>query len=138
MNAQNRQEIGQQLPSIKMKIDQGRIDTYGEAQGENDPIHHDQEWAQKNSMFGGTIAQGMMSMAFISQMITAQFGLYWVNDGVLDVTFLYPVKPGDTISTQGQVVKITESTDGKRITCAINCTNQDDRIVLSGSIEIVV
>jgi 3-hydroxybutyryl-CoA dehydratase len=130
--------VGQKLPSIVKAINQEKIDTYGKAQGENDPIHHDQGWAEKNTIFGGTIAQGMMTMAFISQMITACFGIGWVNKSELEVKFLYPVRPGDIISTQGVVVDKIESESGKSIICDLHCFNQDNKIVLSGCAKISI
>jgi 3-hydroxybutyryl-CoA dehydratase len=138
MEFQNPQEIavGQKLPTIVKSIDQVKIDTYGEAQGENDRIHHDPAWAAKHSIFGGTIAQGLMSMAFISQMITSYFGIGWVDQSELEVKFLYPVKPGDLISTQGVVVERTKAPNGELIVCDLQCINQDHRTVLSGQAKI--
>ncbi len=128
--------VGQKLPSIVKSISQSQIDTYGDAQGDYNPIHHDREWAAQHSLFGGTIAHGMMSMAFISQMVTSFFGISWVNNSEIEVKFLHPVKPGDVISTNGAVADIIPSEHGKLVIYDLKSHNQDGTLVLSGQAKI--
>ena len=60
---------GGEVPAVVRSITQEKIQRYAEASGDFNPIHVDEEYARR-SPFGGTIAHGMLALAYISSMIT--------------------------------------------------------------------
>ena len=66
-------EEGESLPQVLKHISQEKINRYAEASGDFNPIHVDENFAKKTPL-GGTIAHGMLILAYISQIMTAAFG----------------------------------------------------------------
>ncbi|MCZ7567283.1 MAG: MaoC family dehydratase [Ardenticatenaceae bacterium] len=126
-------EVGDELEPVVREIDQDRINRYSEASGDYNPIHVDPEFAQK-TRFGGTIAHGMLGLAFISQMMTNQFEYAWIDGGEMEVEFLAPVRPGDSITTRGKVIEKSEA--DRSITCEVYCENQAAKKVIAGQARI--
>ena len=90
-----------QLPPLSKRVTQAQIDAYAEVSGDHNPIHLDPEAARAVGL-EGTIAHGMLSMAFAGQLLTD-----WLNDSPgswvarLRVRFQNVVRPGDTLSVRG-------------------------------------
>ena len=86
-------------------ITQEQLQRYADASGDHNPLHLDPEFAAK-TQFGGTIAHGMLVLAFVSEMLTAAFGQAWLDSGRLKVRFRAPARPGDTVEATGLVVAV--------------------------------
>lgn len=71
-------------------VSQAQIDAYGEASGGNGLIHTDPEYA-RGTPFGATLVQGIYLFALIEGRLT-RLHPDWPERGVLDVTFIGPVK----------------------------------------------
>jgi 3-hydroxybutyryl-CoA dehydratase len=128
-------EIGQVLKPIVREVTQKSIDTYAEAAGDYNPMHVDPEFA-KTTPFGGTIAHGMTSLAFISTLLNKNFGEAWNFGGTMNVFFKQPCRPGDTVSAKSKVVGKNEI-DGKRIVeLSIFCENQNRDSIITGKATI--
>ncbi len=56
------------------------------ASGDFNPIHVDESFAAQTP-FGGTIAHGMLILAYVSEMMTLAFGQSWLSGGKLSVKF---------------------------------------------------
>jgi 3-hydroxybutyryl-CoA dehydratase len=125
--------VGDDLAPVVREIDQDKINRYSEASGDYNPLHVDPEFA-RTTRFGGTIAQGMLSLAFISQMMTHQFEYAWIDGGEMEIKFLAPVRPGDSITTRGKVIE--KNKDERSITCEVFCENQEAHKVLAGKARI--
>ncbi len=69
-------DVGAELTPVVKKITQEKINRYAEAGGDGNPLHTDPEFAAR-TMFGGTIAHGMLVLAYLSEMLTAAFGPAW-------------------------------------------------------------
>ncbi|MGF7160374.1 3-hydroxybutyryl-CoA dehydratase [Rhodoligotrophos appendicifer] len=89
-------DLKQDLPSRRFAVLQADIDRYAEASGDRNPLHLDPDFAA-TTPFGRTIAHGMMTLAFLSQVLGAEIGEAWLQGGDLDVAFLGPVFPGDEV-----------------------------------------
>ena len=63
--------VGQELPSIQKEPTQRRIDVYSGVRPRS--IHTDPSWAHAKG-FRTTLAQGMMSTAYVSEMMTRLLG----------------------------------------------------------------
>ncbi|HXH22281.1 MAG TPA: MaoC family dehydratase [Dehalococcoidia bacterium] len=109
-------------------LTQTQIVAYARASGDFNPIHVDEAFA-RNTPLGGTIAHGMLVLAFISEMMTAAFGRAWLEGGRLDVRFRSPSRPGDTITARASAGK---AEDGL-IRYQVECVNGAGEQVISGT-----
>ena len=123
--------IGQDLPGMKKQIVQEEINLYAKASRDFNPIHIDEEFARK-TLLGGTVAHGMLLLAYISQMMTNFFGREWLTGGGLNVRFKAPARPGDLLLIQGKIKKIQKEPSRTVVSCDILCANQKNETVING------
>ena len=123
------------LPGISKTISQVNINRYAEASGDFNPIHIDEDYARETPL-GGTVAHGMMVLAYVSQMMTAAFGEDWLSGGKLDVRFRAPARPGDTIAISGKITAVERGESQTRVRCEVLCQNQDGESVIAGVAEV--
>ena len=128
---------GAGLPEIKKNISQGNINLYAEASKDFNPIHIDEEYARQTPL-GGTIAHGMLILAYISQMMTAAFGQNWLTGGKLNVRFKAPARPGDTLTISGKIRQVAKSNGQSLVNCDVLCQNQNDEPVIIGEAKVGV
>lgn len=64
-------------------------------------IHSDIEVARRTGL-DATIAQGMMTLAFASELMTAVCGPSWLERGEIEVKFTKPVYAGDTVTVRAE------------------------------------
>ena len=119
------------LPTVTKTITQEKINAYALAGGDNNPLHTDPDFAA-GTQFGGTIAHGMLLLAYVSEMLTGAFGEDWLASGRLKVRFRAPARPEDTLTIVGTVTRV----DGGTTVCAIECRNAGDEILVSGEAEV--
>ena len=125
------------LPEIKKEIIQENINLYAEASRDFNPIHIDEDFARKTPL-GGTIAHGMLILAYISQMMSEAFGQQWLSSGKLSVRFKAPARPGDTITISGKIHGIERDNGQTLINCNVLCRNQHDEPVIIGQAQVKV
>jgi 3-hydroxybutyryl-CoA dehydratase len=128
---------GMNLPEIKRTITQQKINLYAEASGDFNPIHVDEDFAQQTPL-GGTIAHGMLILAYVSQMMAAAFGRSWLVGGKLNVRFKNPARKGDIITVSGKVDKIKKNRTRILINCDVLCQNQNGEPVIIGEASLGV
>ena len=106
------------LPAIEKTITHAQIRRYANTSGDFNPVHLDEQFAA-NSSFGRIVAHGMMTLAFLSEMMTARFGVHWLESGSLKVRFKRPAYPGDTLTTWGRVTDRKETPDHTLVKCDV-------------------
>lgn len=122
---------GDVLTGFERQITQDRVDAYGEASGDHNPIHLNEEYAS-TTQFGTRIAHGMLSLALVTEMLASEFPDTWHDGGKLKVRFSAPVFPGEIVTTYGEITGISEE-DGQIIaTCTIGCKKTDGTDAISG------
>jgi acyl dehydratase len=122
--------VGASLPTLKKTIVQRQIDCYSGVRPNS--IHTDREWALKKG-FRDTLAQGMMSTAYVSQLMVGFLGEGFVKGGRMSVAFIKPVVVGDTLTVHG-VVKSREAEGSRtRVTVEVWAENQDGVQTMVGS-----
>lgn len=115
--------------SLEKQVSETDIIQFAEVTGDKNPVHLDEEYA-KQTVFGTRIAHGMLSAGYIS----AVLGMKLPGPGAVymeqTLTFLAPVRIGDTITATAEVAEI----GAKRKTAKLKttCTNQDGVVVLEG------
>jgi len=128
---------GMNLHESNRIITQANINLYAEASRDFNPIHIDEDFAKKTPL-GGTIAHGMLILAYVSQMMSAAFGRSWLAGGKLNVRFKTPARPGDTITVSGAISRIEKSEGQTLIHCDVLCRNQNGETVITGETSLRV
>jgi acyl dehydratase len=128
---------GSPLPAVRKDITQQNINLYAKASGDFNPIHIDADYARQTPM-GGTVAHGMLILAYISQMMTNAFGQNWLTSGKLNIRFRAPARPGDNIIVSGTVRRVEKNDGYQTIDCDVLCINQHDEPVITGDAKIKV
>ena len=126
---------GDNLPSVVKHITQREINLYAEAVGDFNPIHIDESFAAQTPL-GGTIAHGMLILAYVSEMMTAAFGKNWLSTGKLSVRFKTPARPEDIITVSGKVNSIEYKEGTPYVNCSLDCRNQKEEKVVIGEAKV--
>jgi len=103
----------------------------------NNPIHFDAEFARQSGL-PAPIATGVMSSAYLSELLTKAFGVEWIRSGRMDVKFIRPIYAGDTVTARGRVTGTTETSSGVRVALHIWCETQRGEPVTVGSASVVL
>ena len=121
-------------------VTQEMIHHYANAAEDHNPLHVDPEFA-KTTRYGGTIAHGMLSLAFIQELMVRTFGKDWLESGSIEMSFMAPVRPGEAITTEAKVMKVApvEGEEAKaRIRMQVLCLNGKQEKVIKGTTEVTV
>ena len=118
--------------SFSKTITESDIHSFSAISGDFNPIHVDEVYATTSSLgqkVKGRIAQGMLTASLFSTLV----GVYIPGKGALYVSqsciFKAPVKIGDTITAE---IEVMEKLEKNRIRMATRCINQHGKIVLEG------
>jgi len=125
------------LPEHFKLIKQENINSYAHASSDFNPIHIDPEFAKKTEL-GGTVAHGMLVLAYVSSYMTSLFGKNWLTGGSLDIRFKAPARPGDILKISGKITHIIDDEKNKTISCDLICENQNRDAVITGEMKVRV
>ena len=114
--------VGAELPSLVKEVSQRKIDAYSVVRARS--IHTDEAWARAKG-FRTCLAQGMMSTAYVSEMMTKLLGEGFVKGGTMSMAFVKPVYAGDRLTVHGRIKDRREEHGVTRITVDVWCENQD-------------
>ena len=121
--------IGDELRPLAKTITQRQIDCYSGVRPRS--IHTDPEWAREKG-FRAPLAQGMMSTAYVSEMMVAFLGEGFVEGGRMAVKFVKPVLVGDTLTMRGRVRSKEPEAGRVRVAVEFWCENQDGLTTMVG------
>jgi acyl dehydratase len=122
--------VGQELPPLEKSLTQRHIDAYSGVRVRS--IHTDEAWARQKG-FRTTLAQGMMSTAYVSEMMTALLGAGFVKGGTMSVAFVQPVYAGDRLTVRGVVRELRPEPGGTRVVVEVWCENQHGQKTAAGT-----
>jgi acyl dehydratase len=119
---------------LEKHVTQEQINAYAEVSGDHNPIHIDPTTARAVGL-DGTIAHGMLSMAFVGEMLTDWLSQPpqspgWVSR--LRVRFQAMVRPHDTLICSGQPGELHEH----RQTLEVWIENQHGDRIVTGEAEV--
>ena len=107
-------EVGARYPTYGRTITEGDLSLFCAFVGYHVPLFIDEEFA-KTTPFGGRIVPSALTMAVSTGMTESLFRTTIVALLALDRgRFLMPVRPGDTITTEAEVVEKRETSDPTR------------------------
>jgi acyl dehydratase len=106
------------------------IALFTELTGDRNPLHYDEELAAR-SRFGGVIVQGGVTTGLLNAVVAEDLpgpGSVFLH---VDWSFTAPVKPGDEITAE---VEVLEAREDKPITkLRTTIANQEGTVVLDGT-----
>ena len=103
---------------------------FTEITGDRNPLHYDEEAASR-SRFGGLIVQGGVTSGLLNAVVAEDLpgpGSVFLH---VDWDFKAPVRPGDTITAEAEVLEAREDKPLTKLRTTI--TNQDGTVVLDGT-----
>jgi len=110
-------------------VSESDVYLYAGVTGDLNPAHINEPYAA-NTFFKGRIAHGMLLGGFISAVIGMQLpgpGTIYIKQ---EMSFLAPVKIGDTITARAEIKEVIK--EKNRLILQTTCTNQDGILVLNG------
>ena len=114
---------------ISKTISETDIYLYAGITGDFNPAHVNEEYAKK-TFFKTRIAHGMLLGGFISAVLANQLpgpGTIYMKQ---ELSFLAPVRIGDTITARVEVIEAV--TEKNRVRLKTTCTNQEGKLVMDG------
>ncbi|ROT97830.1 MaoC family dehydratase [Histidinibacterium lentulum] len=120
-------EIGM-TRSLSKEVTDRDIELFAEVSTDRNPVHLDDDYA-RDTIFEGRIAHGMLTAGLVSAVIGEQLpghGTVYLGQSL---KFLAPVRPGDRVTAEVEVVAIDHSR--RRVTLDTRCL-VDGKPVLKG------
>jgi acyl dehydratase len=105
------------------------IELFTELTGDRNPLHHDPKAASR-SRFGGIIVQGGVTSGLLNAVVAEDLpgpGSVFLH---VDWDFKAPVRPGDEITAEVEVLEAREDKPLTKLRTTI--TNQEGTVVLDG------
>src|SRR3982751_3154531 len=107
-------------------VTEQHIQLFGEATGDMNPVHFDEEFARK-TVFRGRVAHGALSIGFISALLGTQLpgeGSIFLSASIV---FKTPVRIGDTVVTTARVREV----NGRAAMMDCECTVDGKQVLTS-------
>lgn len=131
--------LGQKFQSHgSVKVTAAEIKEFGEKY-DPQPFHLD-ETAGENSFFGGLAASGWLTAAIVMRMRveTIKVAGGMIGAGVEEIRWTQPVRPGDSLHTDTEVVGVRQSAKRPKfgvITISTTTLNQRDEVVMRSRVN---
>lgn len=119
-------EIGM-VRSLRKTVTDRDIKMFAEISTDYNPVHLDEDYANE-TIFGGRVAHGMLTAGLISAVIGEQLpghGTVYLGQ---TLKFLGPVRPGDAVTAQVEVVDI--DLGRRRVQLDTCCIVENDKILV--------
>ena len=122
-------EVGETARRTR-RVDAGDIELFTKITGDRNPLHYDAQLAER-SRFGGIIVQGGVTSGLLNAVVAEDLpgpGSVFLH---VDWSFKAPVRPGDEITAEVEVLEARTDKPIHRLRTTI--TNQDGTVVLDGT-----
>ena len=128
-------KVGDLLPTLTKNMTQEAINAFERSGGAKGPSQFtDLETARSTLGTASTVASGRMSLTFAIELLRRYFGADVYNrGGMVDLRFLRPVRPGDSVTFTGKVTGIAKEADGNRVSVEVSATNQKGDVTAAGA-----
>jgi 3-hydroxybutyryl-CoA dehydratase len=118
-------------------LSQEKINRFAGVSGGTGFIHVDPEFGKK-TRFQSTLAHGILLLAYLSEMMKNNFGIAWFTSGDMEIRFVGPAKPGDTLVTRGKIQKINTAGNKSRVNCSVWVENHRQKKVAEGETQLTL
>jgi acyl dehydratase len=112
------------------RVSRRDIELFTELTGDRNPLHYDVE-AAACSRFGGLIVQGGVTSGLLNAVVAEELpgpGSVFLH---VDWSFKAPVRPGDEITAEVEVLEVREDKPLTKLRTAV--VNQEGTLVLDGT-----
>jgi acyl dehydratase len=112
------------------RVRQHDIELFTELTGDRNPLHYDEEIARA-SRFGGIVVQGGVTTGLLNAVVAEDLpgpGSVFLHT---DWSFRAPVRPGDLITAEVEVLEVRDDKPISRLRTTI--TNQEGTVVVEGT-----
>lgn len=112
------------------RVEARDIELFTELTGDRNPLHYDEEVAAR-SRFGGVIVQGGVTSGLLNAVVAEDLpgpGSVFLH---VDWSFQAPVRPGDEITAEVEVLEAREDKPITRLRTRV--ANQDGTLILDGT-----
>jgi hypothetical protein len=99
--------------------------------------HTDREEAQKLG-FPEVVVQGMLSVCFLSELLTRRFGEGWYCGGKMTVNLVNVLWQGESVTIHGVIKEFTPEGSRQRAHLEVWCQKPDGTVITVGSASAVV
>jgi acyl dehydratase len=101
------------------------------------PLHTDREWAAGSS-FGERIAHGLLLLVVGTGFLPVRPGVVVAFYGIDELRFVAPVRLGDTIRSEFELVGREEKKEGREVlTLGLEVKNQRSEVVLKAKLRML-
>jgi len=133
-------QVGDEITPLVKEMTQEAINLFEGSSGDSGPSQFtDEQTARETLGTQGTVASGRMSLTFAIEMLRRYFGAEVFNyTGTVDLRFLRPVRPGDTITFAGKITDISREANGSKMSVEITAQNQNGNTTGAGTGSAIV
>jgi 3-hydroxybutyryl-CoA dehydratase len=127
-------KVGDDVTPLTKTMTQEAINLFEKSGGAEGPSQFtDAETARHTLGTGSTVASGRMSLTFATELLRRYFGPEIYNrGGIVDLRFLRPVRPGDSVTFTGKVTGVVKEANGSRVSVEVTGTNQKGDTTAAG------
>ena len=129
--------LGQSLRGFRRTVTQDRVTAYAHASGDHNPIHLDEDFAA-STRFGRRIAHGMLSLAFVWEMMSLNYPSTWHKGGTVKTRFTSPVVPSEEVAVSGTVKRLRTIGGNQMVECEVAVTRPNGEKALTGSATVLL
>ncbi len=130
-------EVGERFRTESRTVTESDIASFAGLTGDTHPQHVDAAWAS-GSRFGERIAHGLLVLSYAAGLMPFHPERVVALRRIADAVFKHPVRIGDTVHVEGEVVETRPIDDGHGlVACRWKVVNQDGKLVLRASVELV-
>jgi acyl dehydratase len=133
-------QTGTVLPPVTHTINQEAIWKNAVASFDYNPVHCDPEWVKTAMPFKipKTVAHGMMTMSFITSVVTNWAVPAMLHVGRIKTKFTKPVEQEWTLNCTGIITEKHYISKGKNfVVVAVKAENQNKEVVAVGDVEVI-
>lgn len=125
--------MGQELIPVVKHISLAKVQAFAVMSQGAGPIHVDQEYCALTP-FKKPLVPGFMIAAYVGEMLENNFGWDWFNSGELELSFVKPAVPGDSLLVQGKITHV----QARQIICELFVLNQKNDKVAKGTAQLLL
>jgi len=121
--------VGDELPTIQKSETQEDMDNYHvfnprpERQFPSLNLHVDEEFANKG-IFGGTVNYGVVTCAFLTELLQLAFPTRNITQGTFSMRALEPIRVNDVVTYTGKVLDKRTEGEKRLVDVEVTGTNQ--------------
>lgn len=133
--------VGETWRTYRRTVTEADLVGFTQLAGLRLPIFVDEDWAKRESPYGGRIVPGFLICAFSAGMLESVLGANTLAGISMDgFQFKAPVRPGDTLQCEVKIAGAKETSDAKRgvLSLEVRVLNQGAETVLEYTTRVLM